>query len=344
MRTWAVIRVDAGLGDFAPAGMHHMVADVFMPGDLDPSAPTVVLTCLPGGAMSRRYFDLQPELPIVDPSDDGHDDVATYSMASYLAAQGIIVVLVDHPAVGDSDVPDDPYVLTPQVVAALDAHVTSAIIDDLRAGLLGGARVPLTDLRSVGCGHSMGAMLTAYVQAATGVHDALALLGFAGGGLIEHLSDDERTYANDPERFAAEAVELTRKRFGRPLSRSETGPSPFLLAVEVPEYAIAAITECGSNLLNICGLTSMVPGVSKPVLDAIDVPVFIGVGEFDITGPSHEIPSHFPASRDVTLFVCEQMGHNHNVAGARTVLWDRLLVWLRQIAAAPREELGAGPA
>jgi len=336
------IHLDIDVRDVAPAGVHKMVADVFLADGLDPSATTVVLTCLPGGGMSRGYFDLQPELPIVDPSDAAYEHVP-YSMASYLADQGIIVVLLDHPAVGDSDVPDDPYVLTPSVVAALDAHVTGEIVDGLRAGRLSG-QAPFTDLRSVGCGHSMGAMLTAYAQAATGIHDALALLGFAGCGLIEHLSDEERTYANDPERFAVDAVELTRTRFGRPLSRGNTGPSPFLLAVEVPAYAIAAITASGSNLLNVCGFTSMVPGVSKPALDGIDVPVFLGVGEFDITGPSHAIPSHFPASRDVTLFVCEQMGHNHNVAGTRVVLWDRLVIWLRQIAAAPREELRAGPA
>lgn len=315
-------RVALGVHDVAPAGAAHVVADVVVdPAAGPPPGPRVVLTCLPGGGMSRRYFDLRAE-----------GDGDAWSMAAHLAAHGVIVVLLDHPAVGDSDVPDDPYELSPAVVAAVDARATQLVLAGLRAGTLVPDLGPVEHLVSVGCGHSMGAMLTVYAQAATRLHHGLALLGFAGGGLLDRLSDEERTFAGDPEGFAAVAARLTRERFGRPLSRGSTGPSPFLLAVDVPDNAIAAITAAGGNLLNVCGLTSMIPGASRPQLEAIDVPVFLGVGQFDITGPSHQIPAQFPRSNDVTLFVCPQMGHNHNVAPTRTVLWDRLLDWLHVLA------------
>jgi pimeloyl-ACP methyl ester carboxylesterase len=317
-------RVALPVEGVGPAGVRRLAADVVHAADLDPSAPTVALTCLPGGGMSRRYFDLQPV--------GGGDD---WSMAAHLAAHGVIVLLIDHPGVGDSDVPDDPYELTPRTVAAVDAHATRRALDALRAGTLVPGLPALTSVRSIGCGHSMGAMLTVHAQAmatsASPLHEAVALLGFAGGGLVEHLSDEERAYAGDPVGLERVVVELTRRRFGRPLSRGSTGPSPFLLAVEVPDHAVAAIADAGSNLLNVCGLTSMVPGASAPQLGAIDVPVFLGVGEFDITGPSHAIPVQFPRARDVTLHVCPQMGHNHNVAPTRAALWDRLLRWLREV-------------
>lgn len=315
--------LDIDVSSVAPPGVRVLAAEVVVRA-LPWPGPRVVLTCLPGGGMSRRYFDLQAE--------GAGDD---YSMAAHLAARGVVVVLLDHPAVGESDVPDDPYLLTPQTVAAVDAYATRAVLDALRAGTAVPGLAALEPV-SVGCGHSMGGMLTAAVQAMARVHAAVALLGFAGGGLVEQLSDDERTFAGDPGRLAAAAPDLARARFGRPLSRGSTGPSPFLLAVDVPEHAVDAIAAAGSNLLNVCGLTSMVPGSSKPDLDVIDVPVFLGVGQFDITGPSHEIPAQFPASTDITLFVGPQMGHNHNVAPTRAILWDRLLVWLHQIEAAAR--------
>lgn len=314
-------RIDVDVSAVAPAGVRTLAVEV-VARELPYEGLRTVLTCLPGGGMSRRYFDLRTE--------EGGD---TWSMAAHLAARGVIVVLLDHPAVGDSDVPDDPYELSPAVVAEVDAHATRAVLDGLRAGTLVPGLAPVPSLVSIGCGHSMGGMLTVYAQAATPLHDGLALLGFAGGGLLDRLSDEERTFADDPDGFALAAARLTRERFGRPLSRGSTGPSPFLLAVEVPDDAIAAITAAGGNLLNVCGLTSMIPGASRPQLDAVDVPVFLGVGQFDITGASHQIPAQFPRCNDITLFVCPHMGHNHNVAPTRTVLWDRLLDWSRALAA-----------
>src|SRR5262249_39500740 len=74
----------------------------------------------------------------------------------------------------------------------------------------------------------------------------------------------------------------------------------------------------------VSGLASMVPGNADPELARIDVPVFIGVGANDITGDPFRIPPSFPNSRDVTLFVLDGAGHNHNAAADRERLWDRV--------------------
>jgi len=288
-------------------------ADSRNPGPLD---PPVVMTCLPGGGMTRRYFD------IVVAGDPG-----TYSMARHLAARGIAVVTLDPPAVGDSDVPDDAWSLTPDTVAAVCAHAAGQVVEDLRRG-------PLPGLVSVGVGHSAGALLTVYAQAAARCFDALGLLGFAGGGLPAALTPDELALAGDPARARREVVALARARFRRPLPVGSTGASPMLLGVPVPEAASDGITASGGALLAVVGLTSMIPGASDPELAAIDVPVFLGVGEFDITGRAGAIPGQFPGARDVTLYVLAGSGHNHNVAPTRHVLWDRLARWAVSVSTA----------
>jgi ketosteroid isomerase-like protein len=84
-------------------------------------------------------------------------------------------------------------------------------------------------------------------------------------------------------------------------------------------------------MLSTCGLTSMMTGSMRAEFEAIDVPVFLGVGELDIAGPSHGIPADFPNSKDVSLFVLPGAGHNTNVSSNRSELWDRLLGWVRRV-------------
>jgi alpha-beta hydrolase superfamily lysophospholipase len=99
----------------------------------------------------------------------------------------------------------------------------------------------------------------------------------------------------------------------------------------VPESALEALGSVKSNLLAVVGLTSMIPGSVGPEMAAIDVPVFLGLGERDIAGDPHGIPAFFTGSRDITLFVLAGTGHNHNVSPAREVLWDRLAAWCAQV-------------
>jgi pimeloyl-ACP methyl ester carboxylesterase len=85
----------------------------------------------------------------------------------------------------------------------------------------------------------------------------------------------------------------------------------------------------------------LVRGSVSKELSSIDVPVFLGTGEFDITGFPHAIPRQFPGSQDVTVFVLPNAGHNHNVAESRVVLWDRIAAWAESLAAVSSGELRA---
>ena len=305
------------VGPDAPAGAGELAADLVIPAQA--SDPPALVTCLPGGGMNRRYFDLH-----VDPEHG----LGSFSMAHHLAGRGLWVLLVDHLGLGDSDIPDDPWTLTAPVVAAANAHAVDHARAALAAGDLVGGVAPTGPLRSIGVGHSAGGLLTCYQQARFRTHDAVALLGFAGGGLRDHLSAAELDCAHDPAATRQHIVELARTRFGRPLPRGRTTRSELLNRPDVADAAFDAIGAARASLLAVVGLTSMIPGASSEELAAIDVPLFLGVGSHDITGPPERIAEAFPASTDITLHVVPDTGHNHNIAPNRHVLWDALADWI----------------
>jgi pimeloyl-ACP methyl ester carboxylesterase len=275
--------------------------------------------------MTRRYFDLPvaPELGL-----------GNYSMARHLARLGFVVVTVDPPGVGESDKPADGYTLTPQVVADLLAPTVDTIRVRLRGGTLAPGLAPLPEHRSVGVGHSAGGLLTVHQQARHRTHDAVALLGYAGGGLTHVLNEEELALAGNPAATRREIARLTAARFGRPFPISQTSTSPYLLGGPVPEAVEWALGEARGHLLAVVGLTSMIPGASDEEMAAVAAPVFLGVGAGDITGDPFRIPASFPGAHDVTLFVLDGSGHNHNAAPTRERLWDRLAAWARTVPSA----------
>jgi pimeloyl-ACP methyl ester carboxylesterase len=76
----------------------------------------------------------------------------------------------------------------------------------------------------------------------------------------------------------------------------------------------------------------MIPGSARRAAAAIEVPVFIGVGEHDIATHHRLIPNEFLASADITLFILGGAGHNHNVEPGREELWERVTIWAAQLA------------
>ncbi len=290
------------VGDVAPAGVQTVAVDIYLPERI--GARPVVCCCVPGGGMSRGYFDLQTPA-----------SVGNFSMVRHLVDRGFVVVTLDSPGVGESDVPDDGYTLTPDVVADVNARAFDQVLE----------RWP--DAFRVGVGHSAGALLTVVQQARHRTYDALGLFGFGRGGHEQFaLTQQERDQAGG-------IVELTRQRFGDPLpGGGSTSTSPFLLGgMEVPPEALDALGAVKTRLLGVVGLTSMIPGSVDAEMAAVDVPVFLGIGEHDIAGDPHVIPSCFTGCNDFTLFVLPGTGHNHNVAPNRELLWERFVVWAQSI-------------
>ena len=298
------LRVD--VSDVAPPGCKELALQVITPA----GTPQAILVCFPGGGMTRGYFDLA---------------APGYSFAGYASRRGFLVVLVDHPGTGDSDAPDDGWTLTPMVVASIEA----AAVDRALAQL--SLPVPV-----IGVGHSMGAHLLIHQQVMTKAFDGLALLGWGGRGLPQYLDADDRELgqldATDPDAFTARLVASAQRRFPGPLPRGRGGGAQFLVKNPLTQEVRQSLAAAYGPLLAVCGHASMIPGSARRAAAAVDVPVFLGVGEHDIATEHRLIPGEFPASGDVTLYVLPGAGHNHNVEPGREQLWDRVTSWAGQLA------------
>lgn len=316
------LHVDSGV-QLPGEGALHLAAEVWAPNDLDRTAPVTALVCLPGGGMTRRYFDLEVE------SDD------TFSFAKEMVARGFVVVLIDHLGVGESTRPADGYAVTAEVVAKANAHVTTQIVDKLRAGSLSPSLPALQDLSTIGVGHSMGAMMTLLQQAQYRQHAAIALLGFSTRGLPEYMSPQVRELAQDPVAIRTQLATFARAMFVQPYPVIKpTGQTGGIFAGKNADpRGAGALKKVTDALLPMCAFLSMVPGNVLPESRQIASPVFLGLGEFDMVGPTHEIPASFPASRDVTLHVIPDTGHSHFLFPSRIELFNRLAAWARTVPA-----------
>lgn len=323
----------------------NIAAEVFIPVKL--AQPPLALICLPGGGMSRRYYDLRlASAPPDSPEQEAHpprgavsapapalrDD--SFSFAAQMTKRGFIVVTLDHAGIGDSDKPADSYALTPTVLTQANAEATAQVLAQLRDGSLLPAVGPLPTLRSIGIGHSMGAMFTILQQAAHAQHAAIAVLGFSTRGLPEYVSPRVKELAaQSVEAVRAEVVPSARKMFGG-VDYPEIKPNPQASRIFEGQQAdprgVEAIKAARAPLLPVPAFFSMIPGNVAPEAAQVRVPVFLGIGERDMVGEPQAVPAAFSASPSVELFVQPGAGHSHFLFESRFELFDRLAAWARR--------------
>jgi pimeloyl-ACP methyl ester carboxylesterase len=70
--------------------------------------------------------------------------------------------------------------------------------------------------------------------------------------------------------------------------------------------------------------TVLTPGVVAAEAAAIDVPVLCAMGERDFVVDPMGEPRAYRSARSVDLFICEKMGHIHNFASTRQLLWQKI--------------------
>lgn len=312
------------VGELLPGeGPLSVVADIFMPPLM--RSPPVALFCLPGGALTGRYFDLQPA-----PDSQVGGGTDEFSFAVWMASRGFIVVTLNHLGIGGSSRPRNGFELTPDVLTTVNALAVRRICDDLLAGRVTGQVQPLEELRTIGVGHSMGAMLTILQQARDRRHAALMLFGYGTRGLPAALSVEEASFAADPAGARHNVVRLARARSSEPYQTvKSSAQSRGLFAGEgADRRGVEALQRARSQLLVTAGLFSMIPGSTASECEQITTPVFLAVGDRDITGPPHEIPASFPASPDVTLLVLPATGHCHFLFASRRRLFERMQAWV----------------
>jgi pimeloyl-ACP methyl ester carboxylesterase len=315
------------VGELLPGeGPLAVVGDIFVPPLL--RSPPVALFCMPGGTLTGRYFDLQPE-----PDLQGGGGTDEFSFAVWMASRGFIVVTLNHLGIGGSSRPRDGFELTPDVLTTANSLAVERICDDLLAGRVAGQVQSLEELRTIGVGHSMGAMLTVLQQARDRRHSALMLFGYSTRGLPAALSVEEASFAADPAGARHNVVRLARTRSSDPYQTTKSSAqSRGLFAGEgADRRGVEALQRARSQLLVTAGLFSMIPGSTAPECERIATPIFLAVGDRDITGSPHEIPVSFPASPDVTLLVLPATGHCHFLFASRRRLFERARAWVEAV-------------
>lgn len=299
----------------------HVAASLYLPGIL--GADPVALVCLAGGNMNRRYFDLRV------------DSDASFSFAAQMTARGFVVVTIDHLGLGESSRPADGYALTAEMLADADAHATGEILSRLREGRLADGVDAMPALRSIGVGHSMGAMLTVLQQVRARQHAGVALLGFSTRGLPKYVPDDVRVLAScDVPALRARVAEFARRMFVEPYPRirgSGAGDAALYGSAGADPRGVKALKAATDGLLPVPAFLSMVPGNVAPEAAQLDVPVLLMLGEHDMAGPPDEAPLAFTSSPDVTLEVLPGAGHSHFLFDARGALFERLARWTRRL-------------
>jgi pimeloyl-ACP methyl ester carboxylesterase len=298
----------------------ELAADVFLP----EGAPAAALFCFPGGGLHRGYFDLAAE---------------GRSFARALAARGFAVVTIDSLGWGESSRPRDGFALVPEVIAAANARACAVLACELEERWPG--------LPRIGVGHSLGGLLAIVQQAEHESFHALVLLGVSTRGLRVVLSDEELAYADRPDAARAELVRLARKRSGGEawFELPKAARAGAIFNGNADPAALAAMRQVGCEVVTVPALFSMLPGSSTPWAARVRVPVFLGIGERDITGPPHEVPASFPASREVTLHVLPGTGHSHFAFPSCEQLFDRVGTFvdlLTRSTNVPAETQGAG--
>ena len=314
-------RIELG-APLAGEGPLWMSAEIFVPERIRP--PATVLFCVPGGGMTRAYFDL----------GGGEPAAGSFSFARAMTAQGFIVVTLDYLGVGDSSRPADGFAITADLLSRCNQLAVAQISQALREGRLDPALPACPDLVSIGVGHSMGAMLTILQQAAYRPHAALVLLGFTTRGLPQYVTPGERAALEKPD-WRGHVAALAKARFN--------GFAYVTLAPRDDDgsAAAAALRRAQDSVLATPATHSMMPGNVSAEAAMMDVPLFLGLGERDMAGPPHATPQNFPACYDLTLNVVPGAGHHPFVTPAAGRLFERMGGWLAQQAAASSTVHGA---
>ena len=308
----------------ARGGSGQVVATVFLP-DSVPAAP-IVMFALPGGGYSRGYFDMH--FP-------GHQG---YSQAEHHLARGIVFVAMDHFGVGASSTDANDAVTIEHIAAANDQAVRE-ILARLRAGTLVEGAGRIEPGLVVGTGQSMGGGVTIIMQGRHRTYDAIMPLGYSP----VHTSLPQRR----PEmREAIKAAFAGFSRATKPQDLSVPHSSeqipdflyPFHCE-DVPRDIVQADLaggyplrktppSWGSATVPRCVVAMMSPGYVAGEAASVDVPVFLGFGERDVSETPYREPTMFPRATDLTVFVVPRMAHMHNFASTRRLLWERSLDWV----------------
>lgn len=317
----------------------HIAVTVTLPNpQLLPKRP-IICFAKPGGGYSRCYYTMDLPGP------------TRGAQATFHSSQDWIFVAVDVLGSGGSSRHEaDELTFATLTLAANEAE--KEILDKLANGVLVPGYPPVPDPVTIGLGHASGASVTVVQQARHNCFDAVALLGCSG------FHNHPPTRPGDPPlitpwftRDAADEDGYVPVNAAVMSGHSEAAPqaSEWMtlawafyyddVGVDVVQQDLGhfdllsgAVQPTDDGILpwhslgvaervNRCIFT---PGSVAAEAAAIRVPVFSAIGERDIIVDPPGEARIFSSAPSFDFFVCPRMGHMHNFAGTRTLLWERL--------------------
>lgn len=323
------LRIDV-TGSVEVPGKIEIAATAYLPDPATLGDKPVVIFALPGGGLSRHYFDIHFA---------GREG---YSEAEYHRDNGFIVVAIDHLGVGESTARSLDTIHIEDIAAANNAAVQE-ITRRLKQGTLARGFPDLPGLFRVGIGQSMGGGVTIVMQGRHNTYDAIASLGYSA----IHTVLPQPTEAGRERVKAAMSVN---SRWSDPkalefTSTTDAGVDYAYVGFwdDVPREIVDAklkhgypLSDDGPDWLSPttprCVIAMLSPGHVAEEAAHIDVPVLVAVGERDVVPDPLAEPAAYQGTDDVTVFVVPRLGHTHNLGNNRRVLWDRIESWSRMVA------------
>jgi pimeloyl-ACP methyl ester carboxylesterase len=290
-------------------------ASVITPDASTPAGEVVV--AVPGGNYTRWYWNAD------------QDVLPGYSCAEYLAARGHVVVAIDNFGTGRSTRPEG-IAPTAETLAAVINRVAREVRARTQDGTLAPDLAAVPSPRLVGIGHSMGGMLTQIVQATYGTYDRIGVLGYTAltppdlagvpiaDRVVERIADRRQRWASGDE------VDY--------LNCDLADVRDFCHGTFVDDEIVGIDTAHATVLPVHCSASAATYGYTTELASTITVPVFIGLGEQDLSFAPHKEPEAYSSSRDITLYILQGAAHCHNFAPTRVELWNRLHSWMSATA------------
>jgi alpha-beta hydrolase superfamily lysophospholipase len=310
----------AGFGE--PA---WIAATVHLPDERRTDAPQVVCFAKPGAGYSRRYYSLDLPGPTRGAQADWH------------TARGWIFIAMDHLGVGDSSLHDkSALVYGPMARAAHAAE--SIILDRLRDGTLVDGFASVQDPVVIGIGQSLGACMTVVQQAHHRTYEGIAVLGYS---VLRtqlppppgHTPWIQPWALRDHPALVLNGPAITTNLEGRDLF-DEIAWAYFPDDVDRSEVRFWDSTApwAAANIPGVVA-TVVAPGAIATEAASIDVPVLLAMGDRDVVPEPRDEVRAYLSTTSIDLYTCPRMGHMHNFASTRILLWERIAAWAQWVCA-----------
>ncbi|MCT2399123.1 hypothetical protein [Novosphingobium mangrovi (ex Huang et al. 2023)] len=342
------IDVSDAVGLGVPA---RIAASVFLPEPKDLPERPLVCVALPSSSYARGYYTC--DLP----------GAGSGAQAAFHVARGWIVVALDWlgcDAASGLDPEDLGYAALTTAAHAAQAEILLRLAN----GVLEPGYPPVGRPCVIGIGQSLGGGLLIYQQARHGSFDGIGVLGFSAihahpatppGGEPVVVAWYPRDASLEDCREPLNAAALSGAQAAQQKAAWEAVAWGFhyddvpadVVEQDLIHYeGIARGIDADAPLPpwyarrtpQRAARSSLTPGVVAAEAAAVTVPVLAAMGVRDLVPDPRSEPRAYSSARSVDVFVCPRMGHMHNMAGTRALLWERIHLFGQWCAALKGQE------